>query len=111
MGDQAGGGPPLPLPPTDGGGVGPVPAASPSPAPGPAPGGVDGYVHDLVSADPSTGTASGPRGLRGLLLPGADAYMRDVEARARAGGVQNIAFDRAGVDQAIARAGHRATAP
>ncbi|MGH3515931.1 MAG: hypothetical protein ACRDQ7_00625 [Haloechinothrix sp.] len=56
-----------------------------------------------MSADPSAGTASGPRGLRGLLLPGADAYMRDVEARARAGGVQSIAFDRAGVDKAIAR--------
>ncbi|MGH3949747.1 MAG: hypothetical protein ACRDSE_11570 [Pseudonocardiaceae bacterium] len=80
-----------------------------SPTPRPEPDGGAQFVHDMVSADPSTGATTGPTtgtaALRDLMLPGADAYMRDIEARVAAKnggrGPANLRFNRAGVAKAI----------
>ncbi len=76
-----------------------------SPTPRPEPDGGAQFVHDMVSTDPSTGATTGPTtgtaALRDLMLPGADAYMRDIEARVAAKnggrGPANLRFNRAGV--------------
>lgn len=103
---------PLPLPASGSGDDLPIPLGATTPQPPRSQGAeLNELYANLTSTEPGPGSVQAPRsnqeGLRNLMLPGNEEWMRDINARVAAEnggkGPVSLRFDREGVNAAIRR--------